>query len=111
MAHRSSPAMVMRLGNLRTKSRSVWWESTFRSRCRWRSILHKVENDHEPLANRHSSWCRIRNANHVLIATTGPLPIQAAGTAHAENDDTTFVLRSNSRAFGKPDQKDIGRHP
>jgi Tautomerase enzyme. len=101
-AHRSSRAMAMRLGNLRTKSRSVWSESTFRSRAdgipffRWmesvdlrrplharpgrRSLLYPVENDHEPLADRHSSWCRIRNADDVLIATTDPLRTHAAGT-------------------------------
>jgi hypothetical protein len=39
-----------------------------------------LENDHEPLADRHSSRRRIRHAYHVLIETTGPLRIQAAGT-------------------------------
>jgi hypothetical protein len=50
-----------------------------------RSLLYPVENDHEPLAYRHSSWCRIRNAYHDLMATTDPLRIQAAGkVSHGE---------------------------
>jgi hypothetical protein len=49
------------------------------ARPRRRSLLYPVENDHEPLADRHSSWCRIRYAYHDLIAATGPLRTQAAG--------------------------------
>ncbi len=49
---------------------------------RIRSLKIGPGTDHEPLANRHSSWCRIRNGYHVLIAMTGPLRTQAAGAVH-----------------------------
>jgi hypothetical protein len=58
------------------------------------SLLYAVENDHEPLANRHSDWCRIRNAYHVLVATTGPLHIQAAGTSQNAAINPSVVDKS-----------------
>jgi hypothetical protein len=101
-----------------------------------RLLRYPVENDHEPLANRDSNWRRIRNAYHVLIANDWPAAHPGSGhgsqktainpsasvsrwpsghnkrhpLGHTENDDATFVLRSNSRAFRKADQYDIGCH-
>src|SRR6266478_6102502 len=94
--------MAMRPGNLRTKSRSAGrnqhsdpradgipffrrmesldlWRP-LHARPGRRSLLYQVEDDHEPLADRHSSWCRVRNADHVLIAVTGSLRTHAAST-------------------------------
>jgi len=103
------------------------------------SLLYKVEDDHEPLADRHSSWCRIRKCrpcpdrsdwlaahprsghgsqnaatnrsvlNKSSLASASPWPTGTTVTSlsHTENDDATFVLRSNSRAFGKADRNDM----
>jgi malonate-semialdehyde dehydrogenase (acetylating) / methylmalonate-semialdehyde dehydrogenase len=67
-----------------------------------RPLLYPDEDDHEPLANRHSRRRQVRDAHNVLIGTTGPLQKNAAGRpGERRRKPTGFksVIYSRDRAL------------